>query len=84
MSPIFFVLILILVGIVLIKFYNKLPHPVITFIIVFVMMCIIYGLPYIVDLCQYPGHKKVKSVLGRHPFMEHPVSSETSQEETRS
>lgn len=47
MSPIFFVLIIILVGVVFIKRYNKLPHPVITFIIVFVMMCIIYGLPYI-------------------------------------
>lgn len=36
------------------------------------------------DLCQYLGHKKVKSILRRHPFMERPLFSETSQEKTHS
>ncbi|WP_205961834.1 hypothetical protein, partial [Psychrobacillus vulpis] len=31
------------------------------------------------DLRQYLGHKKVKSVSERHPFMKRPASSETSQ-----
>lgn len=34
------------------------------------------------DLCQYLGHKKVKSDSERHPFMDGPVSSETSQEKS--
>lgn len=36
-----------------------------------------------VDLRQYLGHKKVKSVSEQHPFMERPVSSETSQVKDR-
>ena len=35
------------------------------------------------DLRQYLGHKKVKSVSERHPFLECPVSSETSQVKDR-
>ncbi|MDR7240185.1 hypothetical protein J2Y02_004842 [Neobacillus drentensis] len=47
MSLLFFVIILILVGIFLINRYNKLPHPVNTFLIVFAIMCVIYVVPYI-------------------------------------
>jgi hypothetical protein len=47
MSPLFFVIILILIGIFLINRNNKLPHPVITFIFVFSIMCLIYAVPYI-------------------------------------
>lgn len=36
-----------------------------------------------VDLRQYPGHKKVKTLSERHPIMERPVPSETSQVKDR-
>ncbi|MGV3466026.1 MAG: hypothetical protein ACO1OT_12125 [Heyndrickxia sp.] len=42
-----FLIILILAGIYLISRYNKLPHPLITFLSVFAIMCIIYVIPYI-------------------------------------
>lgn len=45
MSTLVFLIILILIGIFLIYRYNKLPKPLITFFVVFAIMCIIYTLP---------------------------------------
>jgi hypothetical protein len=38
----------------------------------------------LLDLCQYLGHKKVKSASELHPFMDGPVSREISQEKEHS
>lgn len=43
----FFVLILILVGIFYINGYNQLPHPVITISLIMAIMCMIYAVQYI-------------------------------------
>lgn len=47
MSLLFFVLTLIMIGIFFIYRYNKLPHPVITFSLVFAIMCLIYALRFV-------------------------------------
>ncbi len=50
MSTLVFLIILILISIFLIYRYNKLPNPLITFFVVFAIMCIIYALPSILML----------------------------------
>ncbi|MGG3927360.1 hypothetical protein ABET51_15440 [Metabacillus fastidiosus] len=47
MSSFIFVIIFILIGILLINRYNKLPHPIVTFLSVFFVMYLIYTIPFL-------------------------------------
>ncbi|MEC2074583.1 hypothetical protein [Metabacillus fastidiosus] len=47
MSSFIFVIIFILIGILLINRYNKLPLPIVIFLGVFFVMCLMYAIPFL-------------------------------------